>query len=241
MIRRSAALFGLAMIIAACTATPEPSISPPPDPTEQPTATASPTAEPTPQPTPAPTPSRTPSPTPGASESASPTPPPGGFGIPSNPAADALFLVRDECRNPRDGYQLEFPEDWWTNTDIGRVPACSWFSPTFYQVPNPAVVPGEIAIEFFVVQGDRGYQRRILSREEIIVGGTQEAVRLEIDGTADGGDGGSYEYLVQLGPTLESGPNLVARTDTAMGGTFDISKGVLDRMMATIRFIGTVQ
>ncbi|MEO5986478.1 MAG: hypothetical protein ABIW50_02460, partial [Candidatus Limnocylindria bacterium] len=169
------------------------------------------------------------------------TPAPGGFGIPSNPTADALFLVRDECRNPQDGYQLEFPEDWWTNTAIGKVPACSWFSPTFYQVPDPAVVPDEIAIEIFVVQGDRGYVRRILSREEIIVGGTQDAVRLEIDGTADGSDGGSYEYVVQLGPTLESGPNLVARTDTAMGGTFDITKGVLDRMMATIRFIGTVQ
>ncbi len=175
------------------------------------------------------------------SASASATIAPGGFGIPSNPDADTLFLVRDECQSSRDGYRLEFPEDWWTNTDIGKVPSCSWFSPTFYEVPDPHVVPDEIAIEIFVVNGDRGYQRRVLSREEIIIGGTQSGWRLEIDGTADGSDGGSYEYVVQLGPTLEQGPNLVARTDTKMGGIFDVNRGVLDRIMATMRFFGTVQ
>ncbi len=234
---RLLALLGLALLVGACTAAPAPSVSPTPTASPDPSPTPSPTPEPTEMPTPTPSASPTAEP----SAPTSPTPAPGGFGIPANPAADALFLVRDECRNPRDGYELEFPEDWWTNTAIAKVPACTWFSPTFYQVPDPAVVPDEIAIEIFVASGDRGYLRSILSREEIIVGGTQDGVRLEIDGTADGGNGISYEYVVQLGPTLESGPNLVARTDTAMGGTFDVSRGVLDRIMATIRFIGTVQ
>ncbi len=234
---RLAGILALAMLIGACTAAPTPSERPTPTASAEPTPTASPTPEPSESPTPTPTASPTAEP----STAISPTPAPGGFGIPSNPAADALFLVRDECRNPQDGYQLEFPEDWWTNTAIGKVPACSWFSPTFYEVPDPAALPDEIAIEIFVVPGDRGYHSRILSREDIIVGGTQDAVRLEIEGTADGSDGRSYEYVVRLGPTPESGPNLVARTDTAMGGSFDVSKGVMDRIMATIRFIGTVQ
>lgn len=241
MPRITAAVLAGAVLLAACGTTDDPT----------PSATATPTPEPTPSEsasaTSTPSPTETPSPTvePGASGSASVEPSasgdPQGFTVPPNPMADILFLDRDECENRELGYTLEFPEDWWTNTAIGDVPACSWFSPTFYEVPDPSVVPGEIAIEIFVVPGDRGYVRRILSRQEVIVGGTQRAVRLEIDGTADGSDGGSYEYVVQLGPTFESGPNLVARTDTAMGGEFDISKGVLDRMMATIRFIGTVQ
>ncbi len=204
-----------------------------------------PTPSPSPEPTSTPTEMPTPTPEPSSSASASAEPSasgdPQGFTVPPNPPADALFLERDECENPELGYRLEFPEDWWTNTAIGDVPACSWFSPTFYRVPDPSVVPDEIAIEIFIVPGDRGYQRRILSRQEVIVGGTQDAFRVEVDGDGDGNDGGTYEYVVQLGPTLESGPNLVARTDTAMGGNFDVSKGVLDRMMATIRFIGRVQ
>ncbi|MEO6579097.1 MAG: hypothetical protein ABIO99_09410 [Candidatus Limnocylindria bacterium] len=33
----------------------------------------------------------------------------------------------------------------------------------------------------------------------------------------------------------------MAVSDTAMGGTFDVNMGVLERIVATIRFIGTVQ
>ena len=48
-------------------------------------------------------------------------------------------------------------------------------------------------------------------------------------------------YVVQLGPTLADGPNLVARTTTEMGGDFDLNRAVLDRMMATMEFIGVIQ
>lgn len=241
LLKRLIAPIGVMVMISACSSAPE--VSPTASPTASPTLIVSPTASASPTPTAEPTPTATPTPSPTVEPSGSATPSvsPGGFGIPSNPTADALFLVRDDCQNPSAGYQLEFPEDWWTNTAIGKVPTCSWFSPTFYEVPDPSVVPDEIAIELFLLQGGRGYLREILSREEIVVGGTQDATRLEIDGTADGGSGRSYEYVVQLGPTPEQGPNLIARTDTAMGGTFDLNRGVLDRIMATIRFIGTVQ
>ncbi len=237
--RRALLPLACILLLGACTSTPSPSASSSPALTPEPTPSSSPSETATSQPSPSVTPSVPESTVPSASASA--TIGPGGFGIPSNPGADALFLDRDECQSSRDGYRLDFPEDWWTNTDIGKVPSCSWFSPTFYEVPDPNVVPDEIAIEIFVVSGVREYPRRVLSSENIVVGGTQPAVRLEIDGTADGSDGGSYEYVVQLGPTLEQGPNLVARTDTKMGGTFDINRGVLDRMMATMRFFGSVQ
>ncbi|MGI8657781.1 MAG: hypothetical protein ACR2K4_03285 [Candidatus Limnocylindria bacterium] len=237
LLKRLIAPIGVMVIISACSSAPEvsPTASPAPSVAPTPTASPTPTADPTPTTTPGPTPTAEPT------GSAPPTAKPGGFGIPSNPTADALFLVRDDCQNPSAGYQLEFPEDWWTNTAIGNVPACSWFSPTFYEVPDPSLVPDEIAIEIFLLQGGRGYLREILSSEEIVVVGTQEAFRLEIDGTADGGSGRTYEYVVQLGPTPEQGPNLIARTDTAMGGTFELNRGVLDRIMATMRFVGTVQ
>ena len=56
-----------------------------------------------------------------------------------------------------------------------------------------------------------------------------------------GNDADLYEYVIQLGPSLEEGPNLVARTSSQMGGDFDLNRAVLDRMMATMEFIGVVQ
>lgn len=198
---------------AAATATPET------------TATATPAAEPT------------------ASEaSAAPSAGTGGgFTVAANPEADALFLERDECMNPQDGYRLEFPEDWWTNTEIARFPSCVWFSPTFYEVVDETQRPDEIAIEIFWLAGDRGYFTEEISREDVEVG-LQAAVRLEVEGTPDDPtSGSSYEYVIRLGPTPEEGPNLVARTDTDMGGDYELNKAVLDRLMATIEFIGTTQ
>ena len=43
------------------------------------------------------------------------------------------------------------------------------------------------------------------------------------------------------GRRREEGPNLVARTTTEMGGDFDLNRAVLDRMMATMEFIGVIQ
>jgi hypothetical protein len=178
--------------------------------------------------------------------SASPGEPASGFTVLPNPEADSLFLDRDECENSEDGYRLEFPEAWYTNTEIGDVPACSWFSPTFYEADESGDVPPEIAITITYLTGDSGSFEEDISREEVMVGATQPAVRVEYRGAE--GEGGmkpadwrQYVYLVQLGPTEEEGPNLLVQTNTDMGGDYELNKAVLDRIMATIEFIGTIQ
>jgi len=215
----------VALVVAACS--PQavaPSSSPP---SEKPTFEATPSASAATEPTESAS----------AEPSASADEPPSGFTVLPNPEADSLFLDRDECENAEDGYRLEFPEEWYTNTEIGDVPACSWFSPTFYEADDSGAVPPEIAITIEILDGDRGYHDDFISNEEVVVGATQVAHRIEVesDGTT------MYEYVVQLGPTSEEGPNLLARTDTDMGGDYELNKAVLDRIMATVEFIGTIQ
>ena len=178
-----------------------------------------------------------------ASEAASPSASgvPTAFTVAPDPEADALFEEPDSCRNPQDGYVLAYPDPWYTNTEIRDVPACSWFSPTFYEVDDFATRPDEIAIEIFWIAGGRAVDGELLTEERGIVGG-QYATRLEVEGTPDEAtSGASYEYVIQLGRTPEEGPNLVARTDTSMGGDYELNKAILDRMMASIEFLGSTQ
>ncbi|HUF07126.1 MAG TPA: hypothetical protein VMP86_07035 [Candidatus Binatia bacterium] len=224
-----AAALGLTLLLAAC----GPGVSSEsgtPRPTTATTATASASVTPSPEPTEAP------SAEPTASDGGA-----GGFSVAPHPEADALFEDPDECENLEDGYRLEFPEAWYRNTEIGDVPACSWFSPEFFEVDDPSTPPDEIAIEIFVIDHDRGYLDEPMSSEEVIVGSTQVAVRVEISGTSRDADGTTYEYVVQLGPTPKEGPNLVARADTDMGGEYELNRAVLDRIMASIEFIGSIE
>jgi len=225
---------GLTLALSGCFggagATPDATPDPTLDPTAEPiasvaaSATAEATASPTSEPTAAP--SATTAPSFGGG---------GGFTVTPNPDADALFVDRDECTNRQDGYQLEFPDDWWTNTEIARFPACVWFSPTFYEVTDETQVPDEIGItiEWFPDGIGRVDGADIVTREDVVVGG-QAASRVEWDD-------GSYWYAIQLGPTPEEGPNLLAVTSVDFGGDYELNKAVLDRMMSTIEFIGTTQ
>jgi hypothetical protein len=242
--RLAPTLLVLALALGACqTATASPSDS------SGPTGSATPSEpEASEPPTPEPSPSATVSPTPSVAATVAPTatPPPGEFAIAPNAAADALFLDRDECANPADGYRLAFPDAWWTNTAFGRIEPCSWFSPTFYEVAGDDAPPTEIAIVIALVDGDVGFFEEIVSREVGRVGVTQDAVRIELRGAA--GSGGQmpaewreYAYIVQLGPSPEEGPNLYVRTATDMGGDYELNRAVLDRMMATIEFVGSIQ
>ncbi len=81
-----------------------------------------------------------------------------------------------------------------------------------------------------------------ISSERVTVGATQDATRTETEheATADG-EVTAYVYVVQLGPDPNSGPNLIASTNSAMGGDYELNKAVLDRIMATIEFLGTIQ
>jgi hypothetical protein len=222
-----ALVLALALALSGCLGQTSPSPTPPASATAPAPATATPT--PTPSPTPSPTPTPTPTPSP------SPTPS-SGFTIDPNAGAEALFGIRDECTNPDDGYVLEYPEVWWTNTEIGSFPACVWFSPTFYEVPDPSQRPPEIAIEIFLIPGAREEFLDPVASETGMVGG-QPATRAEYRSP----DGAAYEYVIQLGPSPESGPNLVARTGTEMGGDYELNKAILDRIMGSLQFTGTVQ
>lgn len=221
LIRGAILALALTACIGATDATQQPSIEPTPDPTA--TATVEPTAEPTASPTESPTPEPT---------TAATTAPDGTFVPAENAEADALFLARDECQNLRDGYQLVFPDDWYTNTEFRDVPACSWFSPTFYEVDDSGEVPAEIAITIVWLPNGFGYTEEPISQTEGMIGG-QNAVRVEFED--------SYGYVIQLGPSFGEGPNLAARTSRDMGGDYELNKAVLDRLMLTIEFIGSVQ
>lgn len=171
-------------------------------------------------------------PTPAASSST------GGFAVLPNAEADLLFGDRDSCTSVDDGFRVDFPDAWWTNTAIGDVTPCNWFAPTTFGVTDPSRVPAEIAITITWMEGDSGSFDEEISRESGVVGGTQPAVRVEYERN----DGGRYYvYQVQLGPTPEEGPNLLARTSTDMAGDYELNKAVLDRIIATMELVGTIQ
>ncbi len=221
----------LGLLVSACAGAGDPtdSASPSPTPSVGPTRTEA--ASGSPEPTASATEEATPQPT----DNPSPTlvELPGGFTVHANAEADALFLDRDTCSNERDNYEVAFPDDWYRNTAIGRNPACVWFSPTDYEVPDPTVVPDEIAITIEWFEGDIGRNDAdVLSQEDVIVGG-QNASRVEWDDE-------TYWYTIQLGPSPEEGPNLLVATSAEMGGDYELNKAVMDRMMATIEFFGSV-
>jgi hypothetical protein len=209
-------------------------------------STASPTSTPAASVTAEATPSisQPPSSEPTASPSGSAQP--AAFDVAPNAAADALFLDRDDCENRVDGYRVEFPDAWYTNTAVGDFEPCQWFSPAFYEVADASEVPLEIAITIDLVDGDVGTVNEIVSRDEGLVGGTQTAMRWEERGAGTEGSEfppswRSYVYVVHLGPTPEAGPNLLIRTATDMGGDYELNKAVMDRMIATMELIGTIQ
>ncbi len=229
MTARRPLLAGLLLVLASCS-TPSP--SPSADPT-------SPSAEATATATSAPSEEATASPT--TASSASPSASTGGgFAIPANAEADALFIDRDTCENLDDGYRLAFPDAWFTNTAVGDVPACSWFSPTFYEVADQSETPDEIAITIALVDGSYGTTEEVLSNEDVVVGGTQVAHRMEVRGAqVEPPEWRQFAYVIELGPPGE-GPTMVVQTTTEMGGDYELNKAVLDRMMRTIEFLGSI-
>jgi hypothetical protein len=217
-------LLALLVVLAACT----PAAS---SPTTRPTA--SPTAEATQSPSAEPTAEASPDSTPAATDWSF-----GEFNVAAHPEADALFAETFDCQNIDDGYQVDFPAEWNTNAELGNVPPCSYFAAVEYEMDDPNTVPDEVSILIFRIPGGRDYGTADIStREEGFVGVTQPAFRVE--GSSEGES--FYEYVIQLGPTPEGGPNLIATTSTARGGDFELNKAVLDRMMATMELIGTIE
>ena len=67
---------------------------------------------------------------------------------------------------------------------------------------------------------------------EGLIGETQPAIRV------NGAD--RYAYVVLLGPPGE-GPTLLAWTSPDLAGSYELNKAILDRMMATMELLGSIE
>jgi hypothetical protein len=161
--------------------------------------------------------------------------------------AELLFTAPDSCTNPVAGYTVSYPDDWYTNTEIGPWPACSWFSPTFFDVEDPEVVPDEVAITIHY-RPDSG---PFVMVSVAVAGGPVEvgarpAARAEYVGVGGGFiDIGSflYEYKVwmdgQEPQEGETGDTLLASASWAIDedqAAYRLATAVLDRIMASLTF-----
>ena len=159
------------------------------------------------------------------------------FTVLDSPEADALFADADTCTNPDGGYTVSFPESWYTNTEIGEVSACSWFSPVFYEATEGGPRPEEIAIEITVFDGAVGFIWADLYAEELSLDGLA-AVRSETGQTKDAAtptDQFQYSYLARLDAS-QDGRKLWAFTGVDYGGDYELNKAVFDRIMASLKF-----
>jgi hypothetical protein len=173
--------------------------------------------------------------------------PPGPITAEQAAIAEALFAAPDTCTNPVAGYTVTFPDEWYTNTAVGSWPPCSWFSPVFYEVDDPDVVPDEVAI---VIRYEPeveaiGMPSVALLNEQTEVDG-RPTFRAEYVGVGGGFmDIGSfaYNYVVGMDGELpgegDPGPVLGATASWAVEEdpkAYRLATAVLDRIMASLVF-----
>lgn len=154
--------------------------------------------------------------------------------IPTGPVQ--LASVERECTNDR--FTIQVPAGWWY--------AATGPSACLYLNREPFELAGfeptdRVAIEIRWVEGDVGTTSEIVMREELVIDG-EPAVRWElVTGGQPGGvlppDLHIYQYIVQLGPLPETGPNLLAQTMSWFEEYLE-NREVLDAMMATLRLSG---
>lgn len=160
------------------------------------------------------------------------------FTVLDSPEADALFVDPDICTNSEGGYTVSYPDSWYTNTAIGNVPACSWFSPTFYEADEGGQRPEEIAIQIGIVEGAIGFIWADLYTEEVTIGGVAGR-RYETGMTKDPTQPTNtllYSYLAYLDPSAIDGRKIWAFTGTDYGGEYELNRAVFDRIMASLEF-----
>jgi hypothetical protein len=185
---------------------------------------------------PDPVPTATPEPRP--RELAYVQPPGAPFSVIADEAADALFVDADTCTNSVAGYTVSFPEEWYTNTAVGATPACSWFSPTFYEV-NGSGVPEEIVIEITSFEAGIGFVHEpdYTISEQVTVDGRNASRIEEVGGFGANGwlprSRFTYQYTIWASDD-PLGLKIVATTTTDDPGDYEGNKAVLDRIIATL-------
>jgi hypothetical protein len=157
--------------------------------------------------------------------------------------ADALFVTPDTCTNPVAGYTVTYPDVWYTNTEIGDWPACTWFSPSFYEVAeDPDEVPAPVAIVLVFGNVSYGYTSEpdLTNSAQVSIEGFS-GYRAELVGMT--GPNGQYEalpptyfYTLYFGEPPASEPTLRGTTNFEGSADYVLNKAVLDRIMALIEF-----
>lgn len=191
-------------------------------------------------PAPAPAPTATPVPTPAPvtyiAREGSP------FGVIDSAKADALFIGPDTCTNPVGGFTVAYPDSWYTNTEFGNVPACSWFSPTSYEVTTSNEVPDEVVITINVYLNPLGSftQPELSLHEEVPIGGfvgyRREQVGVTYEGAGYEALPPAYQYFVVSGDPRGEAPRILASSESEGVLDYSLNKAVLDRIMASLAF-----
>jgi hypothetical protein len=164
------------------------------------------------------------------------------FTIVDSPEADALFGTPDTCTNPVAGYTVTYPDAWWTNTAIDGVPACSWFSPTFFEASDTSEVPKEVVIVITVFEGAFGFftSPQDSLYEEITIDGYQGSRREQVGMCYPAGGcemlPPSYHYSATFGGQGAEGPSMQAVTSSDGIHHYELNKAVLDRIMASFDY-----
>lgn len=149
--------------------------------------------------------------------------------------AGPVALAPEDSRCQNDTFEITVPQGWWY---VATGPSsCLFIHRQQFGLPGPE--PSErVAIEIRVIEGDVGTTSEVMSEERLQIDG-RPAVRWEL--VSRGSEGGVlppntriYEYVVQLGPVSESGPNLVART-LSWFEEYPENREVLDAVMASLR------
>ena len=143
-----------------------------------------------------------------------------------------------ECQNEKLGFRVRYPAGWHAN-GRGPLPACSVFDPQPVQLPEASEVPYRLAVAFriderpFDVATGIPAGVEVLKRADLTVDG-QPARLLETRQSEDHlppQGGRAYRYFVNLG-----GRTLIASTYDIGELDYATKRGVLDRMLGTLKF-----
>ncbi|HYN50796.1 MAG TPA: hypothetical protein VES62_07705 [Thermoleophilaceae bacterium] len=153
--------------------------------------------------------------------------------------ADSLFAETLTCRNAELGFEVDYPATWFTNPAAPESPACTWFGPSEVPSADPSTRPDSAVIGMRVYSGGVGVNSSSFLYETRNVGGLPARLTEGFGGVPWDPDPTlhTYDYLVEFGDHLASGPNLVATTDTSVSFDYDVAKEVLDRMMASLTLV----
>jgi hypothetical protein len=142
-----------------------------------------------------------------------------------------------ECQNDTLGIRLKVPAGWWYSS--GRSP-CQFLNRERFDLAGSEPLD-RVAIEIRMLPGDVGTVDAVVKEEHMEIDGRPATVwELHVQGSEGGvlpPNTRLYEYIIQLGPVSEFGPNLLASTSTLSPG-YEENRLILDEVMQSLRLLG---